>query len=114
MIPSRTTVSSNLFKELAQTYPDSVMTIRSGCLDFYGHRELEPGHSVIWSIANYDGLIEEYSEIIKALRKANSISIDSMSAVDGVYYRVEFTGRLLVNIDRYEKWYKYSKPKTKV
>lgn len=114
MIPSRTTVSSNLFKELAQTYPDSVMTIRSGCLDFYGHRELEPGHSVIWSIANYDGLIEEYSEIIKALRKTNSISIDSMSAVDGVYYRVEFTGRLLVNIDRYEKWYKYSKPKTKV
>lgn len=114
MIPSRITVASELFKDLAAANPDSVLTIASGKLNFYGYHELEPGQGVLWSLGWHSKLSTDMSNIVDYLRKANSISIDSIQVVDGVFCNITYNGRLFNGLDLDpNEWYAYEKPKSK-
>lgn len=114
MIPSRITVTSGLFDDLAAAYPDSVLTITAGKLNFYGYHELESGQGVLWSLGWNDELDVDVHRIVDYLRKTNSISIDSIQTIDGVFWKIEYSGRLYngLSLDT-GKWYVFEKLRVK-
>lgn len=113
MTPSRIAVSSDLFEKSVQTYSDAVMTVNGGSLGFYGDYELEPGHGVYWSLTFNESTMDELNRIVKALRKTNATTIDSIRIENNVYCKVEYSGRSLQNLDLRAAWYKYEKPKAR-
>ncbi|MBM6676380.1 hypothetical protein H6A07_06450 [Olsenella uli] len=112
-VPTRIAISSELFKNHAQLYPDTVMTATAGDLGFYGDRELEPNHGVIWSLSYSEDILSCFIRIIESLKKTNSTTIDSIRIVNNVYCRVEYGGRFLWNEGLGTSWYKNDRPKAR-
>ena len=112
-VPTRIAISSELFKKHAQLYPDTVMTATAGDLGFYGDRELEPDHGVIWSLSYSEDILSCFIRIIESLKKTNSTTIDSIRIVNNVYCRVEYGGRFLWNEGLGTSWYKNDRPKAR-
>lgn len=69
---------------------------------------------MLWSLGWHSKLSTDLSSIVDYLRKTNSITIDSIQVVDGVFCKITYNGRLFNGLDLDpNEWYAFEKPKSK-